>query len=992
MDYKQIWISKGEYIVKKSSGGRLGLDGWKITKKISQLSTAKKMYIMSAVFPMAIMLVVWMFMGVFPFGTKSLMAVDFGQQYIGLYGFLKETILTGDWSGLFYSFSKSLGGAMIGVWGFNLLSPFNIFYVLTPLTEFKWAIFLSIWIRYGAMGLSFAYLLIKRYRGEETKNYLVPILATAYALSGMIVSYQMNPIFYDAMVMLPLIIVALERLIDEKRYIPYISLLALMILMHFYMGYMICLFIALYSLYYATTSAVGQTWPERLRGYIAPLLRVVGASLVAVLLSAVMFLPIVLNLIRSKGAYNYPLTFDWRFQINPLDILSKLVVGSFDNNSWAHGPQLPNIFVGALALSGCLLYFASKSIPKERKIGAALVFLIFFLSVSHEFTSKIWHMGQNPAGFFYRFSWLISFFMVLLAFQAFQKQIYFGKTKLIVSLLGIVAVIAYLTTKKFTYIGQYQPSTLTIFVRNNALIVQAIFVIFALGLVYYVFKKLHSEKTIKAILSISILVAAGGVYYILRMGLLFTQLSITLIAWILVVALYFYRPKVKSLWLVISIFTSLELGYNAYLSQSKINYDDAYKFSDATDSIKEVTDYIKQLDDDSFYRVASTFYYGRNDPFLLGYNGLSTFSSNTEKSTIDLFSHLGNVGGDASTFYANGTQLTDSLFGVRYYIDAKPYTSQDVKDNPKKRYFEPVVTRTDLQNTYTKIYETDRYILYENKNVFSIGFGTNYETANIKFEVNNPVANQNLILSSMSGEKKDYFKIYLFEEILTNNLTELKGAKGKIFYTADDKTKAASLKLKARLKTDNTYYVLAPYNLRKSKGNIGIKLNDKWYRYTQSYDQTQLWNIASRQKDEEINFSLDIYANRNSADSSLPKMEFVRAADSDIAKVLSERKKQELIVTSWGNTFINGKTNITDSSTVMLTSIPYNPGWEVKVDGKVVQTSEAWGSLLSFPITKGEHKIEMNFTPQGWYLGLGISSLTLIGLISLIIVEKRRKK
>lgn len=86
------------------------------------------LYALSALLPMTIMLVVWFFMGSYPFGNKSLMAVDFGQQYISFFGLLKNAVLTGNLSSLTYSFTKSLGGDMIGILGYYLMSPFNILY------------------------------------------------------------------------------------------------------------------------------------------------------------------------------------------------------------------------------------------------------------------------------------------------------------------------------------------------------------------------------------------------------------------------------------------------------------------------------------------------------------------------------------------------------------------------------------------------------------------------------------------------------------------------------------------------------------------------------------------------------------------------------------------------------------------------------------------------------------------------------------------------
>ena len=223
--------------------------------------------------------------------------------------------------------------------------------------------------------------------------------------------------------------------------------------------------------------------------------------------------------------------------------------------------------------------------------------------------------------------------------------------------------------------------------------------------------------------------------------------------------------------------------------------------------------------------------------------------------------------------------------------------------------------------------------------------------------------------------------------------TGSKDANGKTIYTVADQKQPARLEFKTKLQTDNTYYLQAPYSLRKSKGVIGIQLNDRWYRYTQSYDETQLWNIASRQKDEDLKLSFDFYVNeahQEAADKSLAKLEYVRAADDDIAKVLEARRKQGLNVTSWGNTFIKAKTNITDDSTVMITSIPYNPGWKVKVDGKEVSTKEVWGSLLSFPITKGKHKVEMTFTPDGFWLGTFISLGTGIAVVLITLKFKKQ--
>ncbi|MFQ9790514.1 MAG: YfhO family protein [Streptococcus salivarius] len=122
------------------------------------------------------------------------------------------------------------------------------------------------------------------------------------------------------------------------------------------------------------------------------------------------------------------MSFSFAFQINPLDILAKLVVGGFDTTSgWSAGPNLPNIYIGALGFLGFIFYFLSQKIGKAKKWAAGIVTLIFLISFVNEFVSKIWHMGQNPAGFFFRFSWLFSFFMLVLAYQAMKQKIVISK-------------------------------------------------------------------------------------------------------------------------------------------------------------------------------------------------------------------------------------------------------------------------------------------------------------------------------------------------------------------------------------------------------------------------------------------------------------------------------------------------------------------------------------------------------------------------------------
>lgn len=951
------------------------------------------LYMYSALLPMAIMLVVWFFMGSYPFGNKSLMAVDFGQQYISFFGLLKNAVLSGDLSSLTYSFTKSIGGDMIGLLGYYLMSPFNIIYILLPIKHFGLAVFLTTWFRYGVIGFSFAHLLIKRYKGAVSKYWLVPLFSTTYALSGMLVSYQMNVIFYDAMFMLPIVIVYLEQLLDGKAGYPYAFVLGLTVLLQFYMGYMISIFVVLYACYYISPRlAIEGTWKVKLKHYMQPLWDVFLYSVLGAATVSVLLVPIFFNLLVSKGQVGGAMTFSMALQINPLDILSKLTIGGYDTISgWSSGPNLPNIYIGALGFIGFILFLTSKRILKERRMAAGGITLIFFASFENEFVNKIWHMGQNPAGFFFRFSWLFSFFMLILAYQVLKEKIEVSRRGKLLAVAVLALSTIYLYTKDFTYLPKTQPKILTQFIANHFVLL-IVLLVAGIVAVFYLYwnRSFKTNREKKMILLVSTLVLSV-LTVLLRTGYLFSQVILTAVIYLAILVLL--RPRMNRVTVyLLSMLTIFELGYNAYLSQVTFSYAEVDKFVDATVSVKHVTDSVQEHADQPFYRIASTFAYSRTTPSLVGYPGLSTFSSSLEKSTMDLFAYLGDQGSNAATEYENGTPLTDALYGIRYYMDIKDIDQQEKENHPERMYFYRFASRFDMHRYFTdKVYEDERYIVYENPNSFPLAFGTNELVKGIQFDLNNAVKNQNNILNSMEGIQKnqensvEYFKPLAFSAVETENLVEedVNKEKGTAIYKRKDSSKEAIVRYHITPQTDLTYYFFVPASLNSEK-EYSVLLNGKWFTHSKRNTQRQLWQIADNAAGKET--VLEFRLKTDKVDLSYAGL--YRADVDQIQKVLEKRKAQGLRVEKFSNTHIIGSVDITDDSQFMMTSIPYSAGWKVKVDGKDVPTSKTWNSLLSFPITSGQHRVEFVFSQKGIFMG-GILSLI---SITILCIDRRYYK
>lgn len=97
---------------------------------------------------------------------------------------------------------------------------------------------------------------------------------------------------------------------------------------------------------------------------------------------------------------------------------------------------------------------------------------------------------------------------------------------------------------------------------------------------------------------------------------------------------------------------------------------------------------------------------------------------------------------------------------------------------------------------------------------------------------------------------------------------------------------------------------------------------------------------------------------------------------------------ESLELTSWKDTKLSG-TITTEKGGVMMTSIPYDPGWKVFVDGVETDITEVKDTFLGVELTPGTHTIELRFMPQGLVLGGLITALSLAMLLAIWLITRR---
>ena len=98
-----------------------------------------------------------------------------------------------------------------------------------------------------------------------------------------------------------------------------------------------------------------------------------------------------------------------------------------------------------------------------------------------------------------------------------------------------------------------------------------------------------------------------------------------------------------------------------------------------------------------------------------------------------------------------------------------------------------------------------------------------------------------------------------------------------------------------------------------------------------------------------------------------------------------------MYVEEHGNSHLKGEITVTDGQTLVFTTIPYDAGWNVYVDGKKAETHRTLSALLSFEVEEGFHTLEFRYMPKCYVIGFIASGVGIVLFAFFIIITKVKK-
>ncbi|MDY4510611.1 YfhO family protein [Streptococcus hyovaginalis] len=357
-------------------------------------------YFLGFLLPFFIMTIVLLTNEIWWGSDRTILASDGFHQYV-IFAQGLRNILHGSDS-LFYTFTSGLGlnfYALISYYLGSFLSPFVFFFSLTSMPD---AIYLFTLIKFGLSGLSMYIALRSLYK--TVNPYLLLSLSTSYALLSFATSQLEINTWLDVFILLPLIILGLHHLLEQRQFLLYYLSLTILFIQNYYFGFMMAIFLILYFLAQMTRYA---SWKIRLR----QLLDFSLISLFSALSSAIMLVPTYFDL--STHGENFS-SFDNLFSKDAwyLDIFAKNMIGAYDTTKFG---SIPMIYVGLFPLVLCLIFFTLSTIKWPVKLSYALLLSCILAAFYIEPLDLLWQGMHAPNMFLHRYSWVLSLTIILMA-------------------------------------------------------------------------------------------------------------------------------------------------------------------------------------------------------------------------------------------------------------------------------------------------------------------------------------------------------------------------------------------------------------------------------------------------------------------------------------------------------------------------------------------------------------------------------------------------
>ena len=340
-----------------------------------------------------------------------------------------------------------------------------------------------------------------------------------------------------------------------------------------------------------------------------------------------------------------------------------------------------------------------------------------------------------------------------------------------------------------------------------------------------------------------------------------------------------------------------------------------------------ITDYIKSTDN-SIYRIQKFNDYYTIGTVLDDYYGIENYNSLINSNVTNMFINLGMLNNNIDGYiYFMNNPVINTMFGIKY--------AYNVSDRDPI-YFDKLTSD-----------------IYVNKYFKSLAYTTDSDLLKLDINQDNPmdIFNDYVYLSTKVDK--------VFEEVkYDSNIINFNGAE--------------------------TIYIHLNDNVDKIIIN-GYTYTNKKDKNTCLYYEDDLTNINTDYITFEKGNSYKVQFSY--IDDTKEKVKFYKLNNIKFQEFYN--KLGEVSIEKFTSDSIKLSSN-NDKDTLIYTSIPYEDGWKVLVDGKEVNKDKVMNALLAIKVEKGNHTIDIKYEEPYYNVGVYITCtiLVLLSINSIKVIVK----
>lgn len=868
-------------------------------------------YLSAFLLPFIIMLIAFIALKIYPFGNAQIMVSDAWHQYYPFLLNLYRKVKTGE--SLFYDWRGGLGGGFMPLMAYYLTSPLNLLIFLFPESLLREAFALLILIKIGFAGTFCSHAL---YQINKKRDYGIIIFSTLYALCSWTCCYYCHIMWLDSFAVFPMVVAGIRMLVRERKCKLYTISLTFAIFANYYIGLLICIFTIVYffSQCYLLRNNLKEFWIN--------LKNIVISSVISILMSAVVLLPVIMTIsIQSSIAENQS-TAQWQFARGWIESLAN----TFAYRKIDIDTLLPNIYCGIICMVFLFAFYRLPNISRREKTVHTLLLLFFYAGINIDALSYLLNGLHTPVGIPYRFSFMLSFLLIISAYQVYSNM---ENLKM-----------------------------------HDWLFMCVMSIFYYLIVAVEEMQKYFSEKSFVS--GQSILSENGAELHS------FLLKNILVIVAYFILTFLFLKKKLgrKEFTLLLAFIVELELLPTVMVGTKSVGITDRVSYPDQYAEMQEILYHIEsQEEENDFYRVELTKPYTQNSPFLYDYPGISIFSSTANSNVINLLQNMGIRASQNRYIYQNSTPVINSFLNLKYLISRE-------SEITNKEYL-------------TNIQQINDVFLYQNTAHLPIGFMVNSQMADIDFNGTTPFENQNIFLKSASGINENVFEPLDIVHVEHERLDVLRYGYG--IYTYEYKPEDGSVldhkeaaitgvfQYNYEMPEDGCAYI---YMNLSNGDSVSVESQNRVNTY--DIKRASIFPAGTYRQGEIFSVKAEVEA-ETTGDLQMYVSIFDEEIFNQAYKALCD---EPLRVTDLTTKELTGTISVKEDG-LLYTSIPYENGWKVYVDGQETKITSIADTFIGVALSRGEHMIEFKYVPAYVHIA---SFLSLIGFALFLIRENAKRK